>query len=141
MARSAQPVTLPVVAIWPGTCAALGVAFLVLGTLVAVAMRADDLSGFAAADWAALRFTLVQASLSALLSVALAIPVAKALARRRFFGRRVLITLLGAPFILPVIVAILGLLTVFGRSGWLSDLLGLAGLPPVQIYGLHGVVI
>ena len=52
-----------------------------------------------------------------------------------------LIALLGAPFILPVIVAILGLLQVFGRSGWISDLLGLAGLPPLRIYGLHGVVL
>ncbi|WP_420004481.1 thiamine/thiamine pyrophosphate ABC transporter permease ThiP [Arenibacterium sp. LLYu02] len=141
MAERAQPVSLRPVATWPGTCAALLVALLVLGTLAAVAMRAEGGSGLGAADWSALRFTLIQASLSALFSVALAVPVARALARRRFFGRRVLITLLGAPFILPVIVAILGLLAVFGRSGWLSDLLALVGLPPVQIYGLHGVVI
>lgn len=140
MARSAQPISLPVVATWPGTCAALGVLLLVLGTLVAVAWHADGGAGFAAADWAALRFTLVQASLSALLSVGLAVPVARALARRRFWGRRALITLLGAPFILPVIVAILGLLSVFGRSGWVSDILSLIGVPPLQIYGLHGVV-
>jgi len=141
MAHSAQPVNLRPVATWPGTCAALGVALLVLGTLAAVTLRAEGGAGFGAADQSALRFTLVQAVLSALISVGLAIPVARALARRRFPGRRVLITLLGAPFILPVIVAILGLLAVFGRSGWVSDALGLVGLPPVQIYGLHGVVI
>ena len=39
------------------------------------------------ADWAAVRFTLLQAALSAALSVALAVPVARALARRRFPGR------------------------------------------------------
>ncbi len=60
------------------------------------------------ADWAALRFTLVQAALSAGLSVALAVPVARALARRSFPGRRALITLMGAPFLLPVIVAVMG---------------------------------
>ncbi|NIZ13472.1 thiamine/thiamine pyrophosphate ABC transporter permease ThiP [Phaeobacter sp. HF9A] len=141
MAQRAQPINLRPVATWPGTCAALGVALLVLGTLAAVALRAEGGRGFGAADWAALRFTLIQASLSALFSVGLAVPVARALARRRFIGRRILITLLGAPFILPVIVAILGLLAVFGRSGWLSDLLGFVGLAPVQIYGLHGVVI
>ncbi|KUP94959.1 thiamine/thiamine pyrophosphate ABC transporter permease ThiP [Tritonibacter horizontis] len=141
MARSAQPVILRPVASWPGTCAALGVALLVLGTLVAVALRAEEGRGLGAAEWSALRFTLLQASLSALFSVALAVPVARALARRRFFGRRALITLLGAPFILPVIVAILGLLAVFGRSGWVSDGLALFGLAPIQIYGLHGVVI
>ena len=48
----------------------------------------------------------------------LAVPVARALARRRFPGRGLLVTLLGAPFLLPVIVALLGLLAVFGRAGW-----------------------
>lgn len=136
MAGRAQPVSA-----FPGISAALLVAALILGTLGAVALRAESGSGFGASDWAALRFTLTQASLSALLSVGLAIPVARALARRRFPGRRLLIALLGAPFILPVIVAILGLLAVFGRAGWLSGFLGLFGLEPVQIYGLHGVVL
>ncbi|HBS51074.1 MAG TPA: thiamine/thiamine pyrophosphate ABC transporter permease ThiP, partial [Rhodobacteraceae bacterium] len=125
----------------PGTVAASLVAALVLGTLAAVALRAEAGAGLAAADWAAVRFTLVQATLSALFSVGLAVPVARALARRRFAGRGVLITLLGAPFILPVIVAVLGLLTVFGRGGWVSAALGWAGLPPLSIYGLHGVVL
>ncbi|WP_371225653.1 thiamine/thiamine pyrophosphate ABC transporter permease ThiP [Roseovarius sp. 2305UL8-3] len=136
MARRAQPVN-PI----PGIGAAALVAALIVGTLAAVALRAETGRGFVAADWAALRFTLTQAILSAVISTGLAIPVARALARRRFRGRRALIALLGAPFILPVIVAILGLLQVFGRSGWISDALGVFGLPPISIYGLHGVVI
>ena len=88
-----------------------------------------------------MRFTLGQALISALLSVVLAVPVARALARRRFFGRSALITLLGAPFILPVIVAVLGLISVFGRNGIVSHLLISAGLEPVSIYGAHGVVL
>jgi thiamine transport system permease protein len=79
--------------------------------------------------------------LSAALSVVLAIPVARALARRDFWGRRALITLLGAPFILPVIVAVLGLLAVFGRAGWISTALGWFGFDPISVYGLHGVVL
>jgi thiamine transport system permease protein len=117
------------------------VALLILGALLAVAIRAEPGRGLDPADWAAVRFTLVQAALSAAISVALAIPVARALARRRFAGRRALIALMGAPFILPVIVAVLGLLAVFGRGGWVSQGLALAGLPPVPIYGLHGVVL
>ncbi|WP_170423825.1 thiamine/thiamine pyrophosphate ABC transporter permease ThiP [Ruegeria arenilitoris] len=136
MAERAQPISA-----WPGIGAAALVAALILGTLAAVALRAETSGGFSPADWAALRFTLTQAVLSALFSVALAVPVARALARRRFPGRRALIALLGAPFILPVIVAILGLLQVFGRSGWISDVLGVFGLPPIRIYGLHGVVL
>lgn len=117
-----------------------GVALFVLAPLVAVAVRAG---GFALGpgDLAAVRFTVLQAGLSALISVALAVPVARALARRRFFGRAALITLMGAPFLLPVIVAVLGLLAVFGRAGLLNDGLGLLGLPAVSIYGLHGVVL
>ncbi len=136
MARRAQPISA-----LPGAGAALLVAALIFGTLAAVALRAEAGRGFGSSDWAALRFTLIQAVLSATLSVALAIGLARALARRRFFGRSVLIALLGAPFILPVIVAILGLLAVFGRAGWVSQALGVFGFEPLQIYGLHGVVL
>ncbi|WP_246045400.1 thiamine/thiamine pyrophosphate ABC transporter permease ThiP [Rubellimicrobium roseum] len=116
------------------------VAGLCLGTLVPLLRGAGE-GGFGAADWAALRFTLLQAALSALVSVALAVPVARALARRRFPGRGALVTLLGAPFLLPVIVAILGLLALFGRGGLVNDALALLGLPRLSIYGLHGVVL
>ncbi len=47
----------------------------------------------------------------------------------------------GCTFILPVIVAVLGLLAVFGRAGILSQALIWAGLEPVSIYGWHGGVI
>lgn len=113
---------------------------MVIAPLGAVAWRAGGLS-LPAADLAALRFTLTQAALSALISVALAVPLARALARRRFPGRGALITLLGAPFLLPVIVAVMGLLAVFGRAGLLNAALGWLDLPPVSIYGLHGVVL
>ncbi|MCB1363399.1 MAG: thiamine/thiamine pyrophosphate ABC transporter permease ThiP [Rhodobacteraceae bacterium] len=136
MARRAQPLGAA-----PGLGAAAFVAALILGALAAVALRAEAGRGLGPSDWAAVRFTLVQAALSAGFSVALAVPVARALARRRFSGRRALIALMGAPFILPVIVAVLGLLAVFGRTGWVSTALGWAGLPPLQIYGLHGVVL
>ncbi len=127
--------------LWPGTVAVALVLALGFGTLVAVALRAEGAGRLGPADWAAIRFTLVQALLSALVSCALAVPLARALARRRFPGRALLITVLGAPFILPVIVAVLGLLAVFGRSGVLSAALGWLGLEPVHIYGLHGVVL
>ena len=136
MAARAQPVSAA-----PGVGAGVALGLLILGTLGAVALRAEAGGGLGPADWAAVRFTLVQAGLSAAISVALAVPVARALARRRFAGRRALIALLGVPFILPVIVAVLGLLAVFGRAGWINGALALAGLPPVSVYGLHGVVL
>lgn len=137
MADRAQPL----IRLWPGVGAALLVAALTLGTLAAVALRAEGWAGLTGSDWAAVRFTLLQALLSAAISTALAVPVARALARRRFAGRAALITILGAPFILPVIVAVFGLLAVFGRNGLVSHLFETVGLPPIQIYGLHGVVL
>ena len=112
-----------------------------LGTLCAVALRADAGAGLQASDYAAIRFTVLQAVLSSGISCLLAIPVGRALARRNFVGRSILITLLGAPFILPVIVAILGILSVFGQSGLLAAFLEMLGLPAPRIYGLHGVVL
>lgn len=127
-------------AIAGGLVAAL-LLFVSFGTLGAVISRAEGFSSLSARDLDAVIFTVKQAFLSALLSVGLAIPVARALARRRFWGRTALVTLLGAPFILPVIVAILGLLSVFGRSGVLNGGLDLLGLEPVSIYGQHGVIL
>ncbi|MDZ4096234.1 MAG: thiamine/thiamine pyrophosphate ABC transporter permease ThiP [Paracoccaceae bacterium] len=118
---------------------AAGLALLTLGTGLVVLAQAGG-GGLGSADWAAVRFTLWQAALSALISAGLAVPVARALARRRFAGRGLLIVALGAPFLLPVIVAVLGLLAVFGRAGVLNRGLEAAGLPALSIYGLQGVV-
>lgn len=136
MAQRAQPIIGK-----SGITAGGFVVAVVLLAFIGIAVRADVGRGFGPAEWAAIRFTLIQSALSALISVACAIPLARALARRRFLGRGFLITLLGAPFILPVIVAVLGLLTVFGRSGWVNVALEAVGLPTLSIYGLHGVVL
>ncbi len=127
---------------WPGAIAAGALGALCLGTLGVLAWAGQGQGGgLAAADLAAVRFTLVQAAISAAVSVALAVPVARALARRRFAGRAAFVTALGAPFLMPVIVAVLGLVAVFGQRGALNALLGALGLPAVDVYGLGGVVL
>ena len=157
MARRSQPLTgalapaalgggvrrrrLPLRVSLTGGAALAALGALTLGAVAVVALRAEEAGSLRAADWRALSFTLRQAALSALLSVASALPVARALARRRFRGRETLTTLLGAPFLLPVIVAILGITQVWGRSGWASDALAAAGLPRLDIYGMPGVLI
>jgi thiamine transport system permease protein len=123
-----------------GVAIAAALTLMCFGTLAAVLWRADG-SGLGPVDAVAVRFTVLQAVVSALVSVGLAVPVARALARRQFAGRSALITLLGAPFLVPVIVAVLGLLAVFGRSGLLNAAFGTLGLPPLGIYGFHGVVL
>ena len=52
-----------------------------------------------------------------------------------------MVALMTAPFLLPVIVAVLGLIAVFGRAGAVNAALGALGLAPVSIYGAHGVVL
>jgi len=78
-----------------------------LGSAAMVALRAETWV-LMPADWAALRFTVVQAAFSAGISTLLAIPVARALHRRRFWGRLGLIRVMAAPFVLPAVVAVLG---------------------------------
>ena len=124
----------------PAALAAAVVAALVLAPLGAVIARAGGLSALSAADLDALRFTLAQAFGSALLSCLLAVPLARALFRRRFPGRGLFISLLGAPFLLPSIVAVMGLLAIFGRKGVVNAGLSLLGLPEVSLYGPQGVV-
>ena len=110
-------------------------------TVLAVALHGDGLGTLGSYDWQAVRFTIWQALASTGLSVGIAVPVARALARQDFKGRSLLITLLGAPFILPVIVGVLGLLAVFGRAGWISQGLDLFGLDRLSIYGPTGVIL
>ena len=136
MAQRAQPING-----YSGIVAGGLVVAAVLLAFVGIGLRAEPASSFGAAEWQAIRFTVVQAFWSSLISVALAIPLARALARREFPGRSALITLLGAPFILPVIVAVLGILAIFGRNGWVNVALEALGLPTISIYGIHGVVL
>nr|WP_246209574.1 thiamine/thiamine pyrophosphate ABC transporter permease ThiP [Pikeienuella piscinae] len=130
----------PAVAISGGAALALVLA-LTIGAVAVLAVSAEAGAGLSAPDWRALRFTTLQAFLSALISVALAIPLARALARRRFRGRGAVVSLLGAPFLLPVIVAILGVVAIWGRSGMVSQALLAVGFGRLDIYGLPGVLI
>lgn len=89
----------------------------------------------------AIQFTLMQATLSAVLSTALAIPLARAFATRQFPGRTAILALFGAPFILPVIVAILGILAVWGKSGVIYSGLTSIGMGDFSIFGLGGILL
>lgn len=87
-------------------------------------------------------FTLGQAALSTLLSVAFAVPVALALeSLPRFAGRRALLALFAVPLALPAIAAVLGLLALYGRNGVIADGLSMAGADfRPDMYGLAGIL-
>ena len=120
---------------------------LIVGTLTAVGRASRPFSVaatlFDSYFLQVVQFTVWQATLSTLISVILAIPVARAYARRpAFIGRGILITLMGLPVVMPVIVAVFGIVAVYGRSGLLNTVLQPAGLTlPLEIYGLTGILL
>ena len=89
------------------------------------------------------RFTLLQAAASTLLSLMLGAGLALALARRpRFFGRSLFIAALNLASVLPPIVAVFGIVEVLGRAGWIGDALRLLGVDVGGwLYGLPGILI
>jgi thiamine transport system permease protein len=74
-----------------------------------------------------LGFTLWQALLSMLLTLALGLPGAWLFARCQFPGRRALRALTAVPFILPTIVVAVGFESLLGSKGWINLFLQSAG--------------
>lgn len=126
--------------IWARVSAAV-VGALILIPFAAVIWGAGGLSALGPDDLRAVWFTLWQAVVSAAISCLVAIPCARALHRRHFPGREALIALMGAPFVLPSIVAVMALISIFGRKGMVNAALAAAGLPEITIYGAHGVIL
>ena len=135
------------ISFWPGL--AVGAALLCLaGTIFAqIVILPQTTTVSAALDaqiWSILRFTLFQAALSTLLSIGLGTALAWSLFhQRRFPGRGALISLLSSTLVLPTLVAVLGLVTVFGRKGWLNHLAeALSGHSfGAFLYGLTGILV
>ena len=101
-----------------------------------------DLSGTAFADvlgdrfyWERLVFTTAQAVASTALALAIGLPAAYVFAHLRFPGRALARALVTVPFVLPTLVVALAFQQLVGREGWLNDLLGLAGLGPIDALG------
>jgi len=78
-------------------------------------------------------FTLKQALLSTMLSVVMGIGVARALARQSFAGKALFLRLLALPMAMPAIVAVLGLVSLFGNSGLFPGF--------IPLYGFWGIVL
>jgi len=76
-----------------------------------------------------LLWSLAQAALTVALALALGVPVAWVLARRAFPGRALAMRLLMLPFVVPTLVAAIGVLALWGPRGWPGAWLAEAGLP------------
>ncbi len=118
---------------WPlAMPAALLALFLGLPVVVLVARSAIDGSLARALGaqvvMAALTLSLATTGVSLVLTVALGLPLAYLLARRRFRGRWLVEAIVDLPLVLPPSVAGLGLLLVLGRRGLLGGPLEAAGI-------------
>jgi len=138
----------PLIAGWliPGLTAATLLVAVALGAFLSLWFSAPDADVSALWHdsylWHVVRFSFWQAFLSALLSVAPAVLLARALYRRRFPGRQALLRLCAMTLILPVLVAVFGILSVYGRQGWLAQICAAIGLNwRFSPYGLQGILL
>jgi molybdate transport system permease protein len=106
--------------------AALGLAFLVLplvGLLVRTPWSSLPERLADPAVLAALKLSVLTASLATLFCLALGVPLAWLLARVRFPGRRLVRALVTVPLVLPPVVGGVALFTALGRRGVLGSLI------------------
>ncbi|CAJ0997928.1 hypothetical protein NVIRENTERO_03089 [Sodalis praecaptivus] len=132
--------------LWPGVAAASVIAIIAIAAFNALWRHAPTHPWRPLlADsylWHVVSFTFIQALLSALCSTLPAVALARALYRRRFPGRALLLRFCGMTLVLPVLVGVFGIMSVFGQQGWLAQLCRLLhveyGFSP---YGLSGILL
>jgi len=128
----------------PGSLVALAIAALVAGGFLALAMVGGGRPAlFSIGPYLThvLIFSVVQAALSTILSVALGSALALALARRRFPGRDIVLAFLNTTMVMPTIVVVFAVFAVYGRSGWLSEILAPLGWNDnLNIFGYPGIL-
>ncbi|MEQ1899803.1 MAG: hypothetical protein ABL866_03620 [Devosia sp.] len=115
---------------------------LVLISILAAATTQDDATASQVDLAYLLWITTLQAGISTLLSLVAGIALAWSLNRLRFAGRGLVVGLFASAIVTPGLVVAFGLLGVWGRSGWLSQIgRSLFGTPlEIPIFGLGGVV-
>lgn len=87
-------------------------------------------------------FSFLQASLSTIAAIIIAIPVARFLYRRQFWGKQYLLKLFILAFIMPTMVSVFGIIAVHGRQGIFNDFFVLFGADrSTYLYGLTGILL
>ena len=87
-------------------------------------------------------FSFGQALLSALLSLFFGVLLARAFYYVEFAGKAFLLKIMSLTFVLPVLVAIFGLIGIYGASGWIAQFFHFFDRTWTgSIYGLSGILI
>lgn len=90
-------------------------------------------------------FTLFQALASLFVAVLIGLPMAFFCGRRRFFGRKFLLSLSSVPLCVPTLIVALGYITFFGNAGFLNKffmaVFALEKPPFSFLYSFFGLVL
>lgn len=117
--------------------------FIPLGRILALGLSAPVSGGLKTLQ-GTLAFTVWQAALSTLLTLALGVPAAWLFTHYRFPGASLLRTLTAIPFIMPTVVVAAGFSAFLGQRGWVNLLLmRVFGLdaPPIPFVGTLGAIL
>lgn len=119
--------------------ALLAVTLLAFAGLIGFSQQGPDLSLLSDSYFhGILSFSIKQALLSALLSVLLAIPLARLLYYQpKLPGRGAFLSLCTLCFVMPTLVLVTGLVSLFGQSGWLAPIMPEGW----SLYGLGGILL
>ncbi|MBJ3786821.1 hypothetical protein [Devosia sediminis] len=126
------------------TALTLLIAALIAAVLWAILDAATDAASGSRVDIPhLLRMTSLQAGLTMVLSLLVGTALAWALNRLRFFGRDLVVGLFAAAIVTPGMVVAFGLLSIWGRNGWINQatesLFGIRFDSPA--YGLSGILL
>src|SRR5690606_27033592 len=101
---------------------AVTIAGLIAAILWAILAAAGDAPGQSRIDIAhLLRMTSIQAGLTTILSLIIGTALAWALNRLHFVGRNLIVGLFAAAIVTPGMVVAFGLLSIWGRNGWVNQ--------------------
>ncbi len=85
-----------------------------------------------------IKFSLYQAFLSTFLSILFAILLSLALYRRNFWAKKYLLRLFSMTFVMPVLIAVFGIVAIYGNSGLINSFFE---KNIFNIYGLNGILL
>ncbi len=126
-------------------CAVLIAFFVPLGIAVFPAFDGGASAAAFRPLWKAARFTVMQAFLSAAGASGIGLCAAFFCARRRFFGRKLLLSLSAIPLSVPPVVIALAFILFFGKNGLLNKLLAALSAGQLSIgtflYSTGGIVL
>lgn len=91
--------------------------------------------------WHVIQFGFYQAGLSAILAIFFALFVTRALYYLDFRGKIWLLRFFSLTYILPVLIAVLGIIGIYGKNGWLNTALSVIDLQLPNLYGLTGILL